>query len=58
MEGVGQAPEAVTQTVLDDLRNRLLAYRRVDLPAGFGWQRGVDGDYLASLIDHWVDQYD
>ncbi|MFC7674332.1 epoxide hydrolase family protein [Mycolicibacterium sp. GCM10028919] len=58
MEDGGQAPGAVTQTVLDDLRNRLLAYRRLNLPVGFGWQRGVDGDYLAGLIDYWVDEYD
>jgi pimeloyl-ACP methyl ester carboxylesterase len=52
------APDAVTQTVLDDLRNRLLAYRRVELPAGFGWQRGIDGDYLADVIDYWLSHYD
>ena len=52
------APAAVAQPVLDDLRARLLAYRRVDLPSGFGWERGVDGDYLASLLDYWASSYD
>ena len=52
------APSAVAQPVLDDLRTRLLAYRRVDLPRGFGWERGVDGEYLASLLDYWATSYD
>jgi pimeloyl-ACP methyl ester carboxylesterase len=47
----------VAQTVLDDLRHRLSTYRRVALPAGFGWERGVDGDYLADLIGYWADSY-
>lgn len=58
MSRVGQAPDAVAQTVLDDLRHRLLSYRRVELPAGFGWERGVDGDYLVSLIEYWAASYD
>lgn len=58
MSGTEHAPEAVTQSVLDDLRDRLLAYRRVALPRGFGWERGVDGDYLADLIDYWAHSYD
>src|SRR3712207_5456379 len=58
MDSAVDAPDAVAQTVMNDLRNRLLAYRRVDLPTGFGWQGGVDGDYLARLIDYWIDHYD
>lgn len=58
MDSAVDAPDAVAQTVMNDLRNRLLAYRRVDLPTGFGWQRGVDGDYVARLIDYWIDHYD
>jgi len=53
-----QAPSTVAQPVLDDLQARLLAYRRVELPSGFGWERGVDGDYLASLVDFWTTSYD
>jgi pimeloyl-ACP methyl ester carboxylesterase len=53
-----EAPAVVEQSVLDDLRARLVAYRRVDVPAGFAWKRGVDGDYLADLLDHWAAAYD
>ena len=52
------APPAVTEAALADLRARLHAYRRVALPAGSGWARGVDGDYLADLLHYWVDSYD
>ena len=52
------APATVEQSVLDDLRGRLRAYRRVALPPGLGWERGVDGDYLADLIDYWAESYD
>jgi pimeloyl-ACP methyl ester carboxylesterase len=52
------APAPVAQSALDDLRTRLLAYRRIALPTGFGWERGVDGDYLAGLIDYWAGSYD
>ena len=58
MTSTEHAPPAVEQSVLDDLRARLHAYRRVDLPPGFGWARGVDGDYLADLVAHWADSYD
>jgi pimeloyl-ACP methyl ester carboxylesterase len=51
-------PEAVATPVLEDLRARLRAYRRVELPPGFGWQRGVDGDFLADLITYWAGDYD
>jgi len=51
-------PPAVGQSVLDDLRGRLRAYRRVGLPPGFGWERGVDGDYLADLVSYWSEAYD
>jgi pimeloyl-ACP methyl ester carboxylesterase len=52
------APAVVEQSVLDDLTARLHAYRRIGLPPGFGWARGVDGDYLADLIAYWADSYD
>lgn len=58
MKSTHDAPQPVSQPVLDDLRNRLSAYRRVDLPVGFGWERGVDGDYLADLVDYWAHSYD
>lgn len=52
------APDAVPPSALDDLRARLSAYRRPALPSGFGWDRGVDGDYLAGLLDYWATSYD
>ncbi|MEV7081600.1 epoxide hydrolase family protein [Streptomyces sp. NPDC093516] len=52
------AAPVVEQSVLDDLRLRLRGYRRVDVPTGFGWARGVDGDYLADLISSWAHSYD
>ncbi|AQT79958.1 enterotoxin [Mycolicibacterium litorale] len=57
MSDMDVTPQPVDQAVLDDLRVRLLAYRRVDLPPGFGWERGVDGDYLAELLDYWANSY-
>lgn len=54
----GFAPPATSPAVLDDLRTRLHGYRRVALPPGLGWERGVDGDYLAELLDHWAGSYD
>jgi pimeloyl-ACP methyl ester carboxylesterase len=58
MSSAQHAPAVVEQSVLHDLHARLHAYRRVDVPAGFGWARGVDGDYLADLIAYWADSYD
>ena len=52
------APDAVAADVLDDLRARLRATRRVPLPPGAAWSRGVDAEYLTDLLDHWADRYD
>jgi pimeloyl-ACP methyl ester carboxylesterase len=52
------APGRVEQTVLADLRSRLTATRFVGLPAGTGWSRGADAEYLAELVDYWAGQYD
>src|SRR6476469_1191182 len=52
------APDVVRVPVLEDLRARLRTYRRVALPPGFGWERGVDGDFLAELIAYWAEHYD
>jgi len=51
------APAAVPADVLDDLRRRLLATRRVALPR-VGWERGTDADYLADLVAYWAGSYD
>ncbi len=58
MNSAEHAPPVGEPSVLDDLRARLRGYRRVDVPTGFGWTRGVDGDYLADLVSYWADSYD
>ncbi|MEU8614089.1 epoxide hydrolase family protein [Actinoplanes sp. NPDC048791] len=55
---MNSAPETTGQDVIDDLKARLRAYRRVPLPGGWGWQRGADPDYLADLVDYWAHAYD
>jgi pimeloyl-ACP methyl ester carboxylesterase len=52
------APPVVDQDIIDDLKARLRAYRRVALPGGWGWQRGVDPDYLTDLVAYWAQSYD
>jgi len=51
-------PQPVDQDVLDDLRARLRATRRVPLVEGFGWDRGTDPGYLADLVTDWAERYD
>jgi pimeloyl-ACP methyl ester carboxylesterase len=58
MTSAEQVLPSVDQVVLDDLRARLRGYRRVGVPTGFGWSRGVDGDYLANLVSDWGESYD
>src|SRR4051812_10575394 len=50
-------PARVPDDVLDDLRRRLRARRRVPVVGG-GWSRGTDPDYLEDLLDHWAERYD
>ena len=52
------APLPVDQAVLDDLRRRLHAFRRVPTTGTTGWDRGTDAGYLAELIATWADDYD
>ncbi|MEZ4289470.1 MAG: epoxide hydrolase N-terminal domain-containing protein [Myxococcota bacterium] len=43
---------------LADLRERLMRWRRA---ADFGnddWRYGLNGDFLARLVEHWLDRYD
>ena len=58
MANIEATPAIVEQSVLDDLQARLHAYRRTRVPPGFGWERGVDADYLAQLLTYWADGYD
>jgi pimeloyl-ACP methyl ester carboxylesterase len=52
------APPRFSDEALEDLLHRLRSSRRVPVPPGHGWARGVDGDVLADLVDHWVHRYD
>ena len=52
------APPVVDQGVLDDLKARLRAFRRIALPGGWGWRRGVDPDSLTELVAYWAESYD
>lgn len=48
----------IPQADLDDLRDRLASTRwPAELP-GVGWSRGVPGDYLKELAEHWRTSYD
>ncbi|MCW2538318.1 MAG: epoxide hydrolase [Frankiales bacterium] len=55
---MSDAPAPVEQTILDDLHRRLVATRRPVLPAGLGWDRGTDENYLAELVAYWAESYD
>jgi pimeloyl-ACP methyl ester carboxylesterase len=52
------APPPIEQTVLDDLRARLRAFRPVRPTGDHGWDRGTDPDYLADLVRWWAEDYD
>ena len=52
------APPRVEQAVLDDLRSRLRAWRRVELTGVPGWDRGTEPGYLADLVGSWAGTYD
>ena len=55
---VTAAPERVSDVVLEDLRSRLRATRRVALTGAAGWSRGTDPDYLDDLLSYWAERYD
>jgi pimeloyl-ACP methyl ester carboxylesterase len=48
----------VTQSVLDDLRQRLAATRWPDSPQDAGWGLGTDLAFMRRLADHWLHRYD
>jgi len=51
------APPPVDRAVLDDLRTRLRAYRRVESTGTPGWDRGTEPAYLTELVSAWA-EYD
>jgi pimeloyl-ACP methyl ester carboxylesterase len=51
-------PAPVDQAVLDDLRARLRAWRRVELTGVPGWDRGTEPGWLDDLAGYWADAYD
>lgn len=61
MEGqikAGAAPEAVEQSVLDDLRLRISGYRPVPVARTLTPDAGVDLNSLAGLLSYWAEEYD
>ena len=48
----------VTDSVLDDLRDRLARTRFADQIDGTGWEYGIPSDYLRTLVEYWRDTYD
>lgn len=51
-------PPSVPLEEIDDLRTRLRRFRAPALVPGQAWSRGVDDEYLRSLIEHWGTEYD
>lgn len=49
---------AVSDEVLEDLRQRLLSTRLGLPPAGEPWESGVDYPYLSDLVDYWASGFD
>jgi microsomal epoxide hydrolase len=49
---------SVDDSVLDDLRRRLVATRLPDQIEGSGWEYGTPVAYLRELVDYWRDGYD
>jgi pimeloyl-ACP methyl ester carboxylesterase len=52
------APPPTSAAALADLTSRLDRFRETPVPPGHGWNRGVDGDYLAGLLRYWAEEYD
>ncbi len=49
---------AISQTILDDLRERLARTRWPDEAEHAGWNSGTNLDYLKELVDYWQPSYD
>jgi pimeloyl-ACP methyl ester carboxylesterase len=48
----------ILQAEIDDLRARLRRWRRSTFVPEPPWAEGIDPEYLAHLVDHWIDDYD
>jgi pimeloyl-ACP methyl ester carboxylesterase len=48
----------VADSVLEDLRSRLVQTRFPDQIEGSGWEDGIPIDYLRELVGYWRDTYD
>ncbi len=49
---------AIPQSSLDDLRTRLERFRAAPDFGNDDWRYGMEGRYLRSLVDSWLDDYD
>ena len=49
---------SVSDEAIDDLQRRLRQTRWPDTVAGSGWTYGLDLDWMKSLADYWLHQYD
>jgi len=49
---------AVSDTILDDLRERIRRTRWPDPAPGEPWSQGTDLDYLRDLMAYWADEFD
>ena len=52
------APPRVDDAVLEDLHDRLRAWRRVPTTGLPGWERGTEHEWLADLVHYWAEEYD
>lgn len=48
----------VSESEIDDLKERLGRTRWPDELPGTGWERGAPKDYLKELVDYWINSYD
>jgi pimeloyl-ACP methyl ester carboxylesterase len=49
---------AIPDSDLDDLHSRLSHWRRAADFSNDDWRYGMNGDYLAELVDYWIRRYD
>jgi epoxide hydrolase len=49
---------AVPEEVIDDLHRRLRQTRWPDTVTDSGWTYGLDLDWMESIADYWLNQYD